>query len=300
MERNPDCGPAGGRPIIVLGAGGMLATALVDVLRDQGRNWMALSVSELDITRKDQVDTVIKGLHPGIIINTAAYTDVDGAESEAQTAFEINGVGAGNVAHTASQVDATIVHISTDYVFDGRKDGSYLPGDSINPINVYGKSKLEGENLVREKAQKHMILRTSWLFGPDGKNFVRTMLELGRSRSTLDVVNDQTGSPTYTRHLAIAILDLADRGATGTCHITNTGSCTWCVFAREIFRQSGMDVQVSPVTTEAFPRPAARPRNSVLDCSSTYELLGGPLPSWQTALGEYLEEIGERTGAQFP
>ena len=281
------------RPIVVLGAGGMLGTALVNVLGDQGRDCVSfLGRKDLDITRKERVNAVLKDLHPGVIINTASYTDVDGAESDSKLALEINGTGAASVADVASQMRIPIVHISTDYVFDGRKDTPYLTDDGTNALNIYGASKLEGENLVRRKAHKYMIVRTSWLFGPNGKNFVRTMLEMGRSRSTLDVVDDQTGSPTFTRHLAGAILELVDRGVTGTYHLTNTGQCTWFTFAREIFRQSGMDVKVRPVPTEAFPRPAARPRNSVLDCSSTYELLGHPLPSWQTALSEYLEEIG--------
>lgn len=299
MEMSTDRGPAEELPVVVLGAGGMLATALVDVLREQGRNWVGLGVGDLDITMREHVNTVIQDLGPGIIINTASYTDVDGAESEAQLAFEINSVGAGNVADAASQVNAAIVHISTDYVFDGSKDYPYLPNDDTNPINIYGASKLSGENLVREKTRRHMIIRTSWLFGPNGKNFVSTMLALGRTRSTLDVVDDQTGSPTYTRHLAGAVLDLMDRGVMGTYHLTNTEQCTWCIFAREIFRQSGMDVEVNPVPTEAFPRPAPRPLNSVLDCSSAYELLGRPLPSWQAALNQYLEEIGEKAVAQL-
>jgi dTDP-4-dehydrorhamnose reductase len=299
MKMSTDRGPAEELPVVVLGAGGMLATALVDVLRDQGRNWVGLGVGDLDITMREHVNTVIQDLGPGIIINTASYTDVDGAESEAQLAFEINSVGAANVADAASQVNAAIVHISTDYVFNGSKDSPYLPNDDTNPINIYGASKLSGENLVREKTRQHMIIRTSWLFGPNGKNFVSTMLALGRTRSTLDVVDDQTGSPTYTRHLAGAVLDLMDRGVMGTYHLTNTEQCTWCIFAREIFRQSGMDVEVNPVPTEAFPRPAPRPLNSALDCSSAYELLGRPLPSWQTALNQYLEEIGEKAVAQL-
>jgi dTDP-4-dehydrorhamnose reductase len=292
MVRVADMG-VGSRPLVVLGAGGMLAAALADALRGRKGSWIPLSAADLDITCRDRVRSVLEETGPGVIINCASYTDVDGAESEPQRAFEVNGAGAGNVAEAASRLGALIVHISTDYVFDGSKEGPYSPEDGTNPLNVYGASKLEGENRVREKAPEHLIIRTSWLFGLNGKNFVQTMLQLGRTGSSVDVVNDQRGAPTYTPHLAGGILDLIQRGVRGTWHLTNTGSCTWWEFAGEIYRQRGMDVDVNPVPTAAFPRPAHRPRNSVLDCLATYGILGGPLPSWKAALGEYLEEVGK-------
>ena len=283
--------PLEGRPVVVLGSGGMLGTAIRDVLTDLGRDFVGLRSREMDVTKKEQVDAVLKDIQPCVLINAAAYTNVDGAETEQKRAFDINGLGAGNVAMATSALGITMVHISTDYVFDGTKDGPYLPGDDTNPLGIYGSSKLEGERLVREITADHLIIRTSWLFGPNGKNFVRTMLELGKSRSSIDVVNDQTGSPTYSRHLAKAIMNLLDQKVTGTWHLANADYCTWYSFAKEIFRQSAMAVDVNPLKTEEFPLPASRPHNSILDCSATYKVLGGPLPTWQEALGEYLEEI---------
>jgi dTDP-4-dehydrorhamnose reductase len=279
------------RPIVVLGSGGMLGTAIRDILTNLGRDFVGLRSREMDITKKKQVDAVLKDIQPGVIINAAAYTNVDGAETDKQLAFDINSKGAGNVAKAASMLGIFVVHISTDYVFDGTKNSPYLPDDATNPLGIYGSSKLEGERLVRMATVDHLIIRTSWLFGSNGKNFVHTMLDVGKSRPSVNVVNDQTGSPTYTRHLAKAIMDLLDRKVTGTWHLSNAGHCTWCTLAKEIFRQSGMAVDVNPVKTEVFPRPAPRPQKSVLDCSATYRVLGGPLPTWQEALREYLEEI---------
>ena len=292
MGRAPNWQAAEERPVVVLGAGGMLATALVDVLEEQEQHYVALSEHDMDITIEGRIAAILKGLHPRVVINAAAYIDVDGAESNREIAFDVNGVGAGHVAAVAASMDAQIIHVSTDYVFNGSKESPYLPDDEVDPINVYGASKLEGERLVRESSDNHLIARTAWLYSSNGKNFVDTMLALGRTKDSLDVVDDQKGSPTFTRHLAAGIVGLMNRGAIGPYHLTNSGQCSWFEFAKEIFGQSRMDVEVNPVPTEAFPRPAPRPRNSVLDCSAAYEILGGPLPSWQEALGKYLKEIG--------
>ncbi len=294
MGRAPNWQAAEEKPVVVLGAGGMLATALVDVLEDQEQHYVALSEQTLDITYEGRVAAILKGLNPRFIINAAAYTDVDGAETNRELAFEVNGIGAGNVAKVAAGIDATVIHISTDYVFNGSKTSPYLPDDEINPINVYGASKLEGERLIRQASDNHLIVRTAWLYGPNGKNFVTTMLKFGRIRDSLDVVDDQRGCPTYTRHLADGIVHLMNRNITGTYHLSNSGQCSWYEFAKEIFQQTGVNVEVNSVPTEGFPLPAARPKNSVLDCSAAYEILGGSLLTWQEALGEYLKEIGEK------
>lgn len=291
MGRAPHWEAAEERPVVVLGAGGMLATALVDALEDQELHYVALSEKTLDITYEGRVAVLLKGLNPRVIINAAAYTDVDGAEKDRDLAFEVNGTSAGNVATIADGIGAKVIQISTDYVFDGRKGTPYLPDDKVGPISVYGESKLEGERLVRRATEDHLIVRTAWLYGSSGNNFVTTMLDLGSARDTLNVVDDQCGAPTYTRHLAKGIVLLMNKGISGTCHLTNSGECSWYQFAKEIFRQSRIDVQVNPVSTEAFPRPASRPRYSILDCTMTYQYLGKPLPSWQVALEHYLKEM---------
>ena len=290
MGRAPDWQAAEERPVVVLGAGGMLATAVVDALEERGQHYIALSERDLDITVEGRVAGLLKGFRPRAVINAAAFTDVDGAESNREQAYAVNALGAGNVARVARGIGATMIHISTDYVFDGTKDGAYTPDDATNPINLYGAGKLEGERLVQSAAKDHLIVRTSWLFGPAGKNFVTTMLRLGSARDALKVIDDQRGCPTYTRHFAEGILTLFEKGARGIFHLTNDGSCSWFEFAREIFSQRGMDVRVEAIPTEQYPTPAARPRNSVLDSSKANDILGGPLPLWQTALGQFLGE----------
>ncbi len=289
MARAPDWQAAEERPLVVLGAGGMLATAIVHELEEKGVHYLALSEQSLDITFEGRVAAILKGLNPGIIINTAAYTDVDGAETSREQAFAVNSHGADNVARAARSLGSKAVHISTDYVFDGKKEGPYRPDDEPDPINIYGQSKLEGEIKVRSAAENHLIIRTAWIYGPGGKNFVRTILGLGRTRDNLRVVNDQTGSPTFTRHLAGGIIKLASLDTRGTFHLTNSGQCTWYEFACEILRQNKITTPVHPVTTEEFPTDAKRPRNSLLDCKDAYSILGGPLPHWQEGLRDYLE-----------
>ena len=291
MGRAPDWQAAEERPVVVLGAGGMLATAVVDALEERGQHYVALSEQDLDITVEGRVAGLLKGLNPRVVFNAAAFTDVDGAQSNEDMAYAVNAIGAGNVARVVQGIGATLIHISTDYVFDGTKDGAYTSDDATNPINVYGAGKLEGERLVQSAAKDHLIVRTSWLFGPAGKNFVTTMLRLGQERDTLKVIDDQRGCPTYTRHLAAGALTLFEKGARGIFHLTNDGSCSWFEFAKEIFSQRGMDVRVEAIPTEQYPTPAARPRNSVLDSGKANDILGRALPPWQTALRQFLREI---------
>ena len=276
--------------IVILGAGGMLAGALEDHLKNLAIPFLAFPENQLDITDFHRLRSRLLEAKPTIIINTAAYTDVDGCEENTDLAFAVNSTGAGNVARVSAELDAKLVHISTDYVFNGEKSSPYEPSDPPDPWSIYGKSKLGGEKAVTSSCDKFLVLRTSWLFGPWGKNFVQTMLNLADTKQAIKVVNDQRGCPTYTLDLAKALMDLVQSGLVGTHHLTNAGNCTWYEFAATIFRLAGKDVGLTPVTTQEFPRPAPRPVYSILDCSSTIESLGYPLPSWKSAVKSYLNK----------
>jgi len=250
----------------VVGAGGMLGQ---DVEAD-----VSLTRSQLDVTDRDAVRAVITG--DDIVINCAAWTDVDGAEEHEDEALRINREGARNVAEAAGAV----LYVSTDYVFDGTKREPYVESDPVNPQSAYGRTKLAGERVTAEANPRHYIVRTSWLFGPGGKNFVETMLGLGPE---VRVVDDQVGSPTFTGHLADALARLARTEDYGVHHLTASGSCSWFEFAREIFARAGSDTRAEPCTTADFPRPAPRPAYSVLGSER-----GHRLPSWQEGLDAYL------------
>lgn len=276
--------------IVILGAGGMLASALEKILNDSGLQFYSFSEDKLDITNLDTLRSRLFQVNPSIVINTAAYTDVDGCEENVDLAFAVNAAGAGNVAKVSVELGAKLIHISTDYVFSGKKQSTYKPTDITDPQSIYGKSKLEGETAIKSSCNEYLILRTSWLFGPWGGNFVQTMLNLVNTGQKIKVVNDQRGCPTYTLDLAKALKNLARSELTGTHHLTNAGSCTWYEFATTIFRLAGKRVNLVPVTTELFPRPAVRPGTSVLDCSSTIDFLGYALPSWENAVETYLNQ----------
>ena len=276
--------------IAILGAGGMLASALEKTLNDSSLHFYSFSEDQLDITDLDKLRTQLLQVNPSIIFNTAAYTDVDGCEENVDLAFAVNAAGAGNVAGVSAELGAKLIHISTDYVFNGKKQSTYKRTDIPDPQSIYGKSKLEGEEAIKGSCHEYLILRTSWLFGPWGKNFVQTMLNLADQGKEVKVVNDQRGCPTYTLDLAKALLDLARSELTGVHHLTNSGSCSWYEFAATIFQIAGKNVQMTPVTTKDFPRPAPRPLNSVLDSSSTIEILGYALPRWEAAIEDYLKE----------
>jgi dTDP-4-dehydrorhamnose reductase len=249
-----------------------------DVVRLAGPDVLALTRAELDVTDRD---AVAEAIGPGdLVIDCAAWTDVDGAEANAAAAMLVNRDGARNVAEAAGRV----IHVSTDYVFDGRKDGPWVESDPTEPLQEYGRSKLAGERALAEVNPDHLIVRSSWLFGSGGANFVATMLRLGDERDELRVVDDQVGCPTFTGHLAEGLLQLAQSGERGVRHLAGGGSCSWFGFAREIFERAGVDCHLEPCTTAEFPRPAPRPANSVL--TTEYEGLG--LPAWQDGLDAYL------------
>jgi dTDP-4-dehydrorhamnose reductase len=272
--------------LLVTGAGGMLGRAVVEVATRLGHDVQGRSRAELDITAAEATRLAVLAGRPHAIINCAAYTDVDGAESDWRSAEAVNVRGAANVAAAAAEVGALIVHVSTDYVFDGSKREPWLESDPVGPLGVYGETKLAGEQAVAEATRAHAIVRTAWLFGTGGKNFVDTMLALGEQRDEVAVVTDQIGCPTWTGHLAGALVELAGRpDETGIHHVAGSGSCSWNELALEIFERAGIECRVLPATSEQFVRPAARPAYSVLGSERRDPLV---LPRWQDGVRAYL------------
>lgn len=271
--------------IAITGAGGMLGQDMVAAADAVHHEVAAYTRADLDVTDERAVLRAFERDLPALVINCAAYTDVDGAETDEIAAFTINEDGARNVAAAAAAIGARVIQISTDYVFDGTKREPYVESDPVGAVGVYGRSKLAGEIAVAEANPRHLIVRTSWLYGLGGKNFVETMLGLAAERSELLVVNDQIGCPTYTRQLADAVIDFADYERLGVMHICGGESCSWYDFAREIFRQSQVEVAVLSGTTEMLARPAPRPAYSVM-VSEREET--PKLPRWDHGLHAYL------------
>ncbi len=273
---------------LITGAGGMVGSDLRDALAIRGEDVVALTKSDLDITDSRAVAAALDESHPSIIINCAGYTRVDEAESNERVANAINGSSVELLAQAANAVDALLVHLSSDFVFDGRKDSPYEINDPTAPLSIYGRSKLLGE-LAATHARRHVVVRTSWLFGANGPNFVEAIRnQIRKGTNPLRVVNDQRGRPTYTLHLAEAIIRIANLDARGIIHYADEPQCTWYDFARTIVEELGADVTVKPVSTDEFPRPAARPAYSVLS-TERYERLTGVKPeSWREGLREYL------------
>jgi dTDP-4-dehydrorhamnose reductase len=272
--------------LLVTGAGGMLGGAVADAAARAGHEVCALTRAELDITDADAVRRAVREAGAQAVVNCAAYTDVDGAESDRAGAQAVNATGAHNVAAAAAAGGAAIVHVSTDYVFDGSKDGPWLESDPTGPLGVYGETKLAGEHAVAQANRDHVIVRTAWLYGAGGRNFVDTMLSLGATRDEVAVVTDQVGCPTWTGHLAAALVQLAQGPpATGIHHIAGAGSCSWNELAREVFDRAGLDCRVAPATAADHPRPARRPANSVLGSERAGALVLAP---WQDGLAAYL------------
>ncbi|MBU4310775.1 dTDP-4-dehydrorhamnose reductase [bacterium] len=327
--------------ILITGACGMLGRDLVEALskehevvgvdvKDPG-SWIldlgSVEFSKLDITNEEEVMKAICDVKPEVVIHTAAYTDVDDCEKNEDLAYRINGTGAQNVALACKKCKAIMTYISTDFIFDGEKKEPYLENDKPNPLSVYGKSKLEGEKHISLLLDRYFIIRTSWLFGKHGKNFVNTILKLAKEKKELKVVNDQVGSPTYTKDLAHAIKHLLnliqDLGSRiqnlfGIYHISNNGSCSWYEFAQEILQVAGrpphppqrgetslqarrgetsplagrsqvINIKIKPISSEELDRPAKRPKFSVLDNSRYIKTVGEPLRLWQKDLEEYLK-----------
>ena len=276
--------------ILITGSNGMLGYDLLEVLKD--KHELILTTSKtLDITDKQHTIDFICEAEPDFVINAAAYTDVDGCEENQDLAFSVNGEGVRNLALACRKVDCALVHISTDYVFDGTAREPIKEDGEIGPISVYGKSKLKGEEAILEILDKYFIVRTAWLYGINGKNFPKTMLELAQNHTEITVVYDEVGTPTYTPDLASGISQLIETDYYGIYHLTNSGSCSWCEFAKYIFEVAEVDVKVIPVTASEFARPAPRPSYSVLNNNNWIQKGFKPLRSYKEAIKEYIELI---------
>jgi dTDP-4-dehydrorhamnose reductase len=276
--------------ILVTGAKGMLGQDLVPILQDHGHTVVGVGHAELDVADPASVRAALERHQPDLVIQSAAYTNVDGCESNRLDAFRVNGLGARLVALGCQALGVPLMYISTDYVFDGRGDRPYMELDPTNPQSVYGQSKLAGELAVKELLTRFYVVRTSWLYGRGGKNFVDTMRTLGREKPELAVVADQHGSPTWTVALSHAIAGLVASGVYGTYHVTGQGATTWHAFTQAILAAEGLTTPVRPITTAELGRPAPRPAYSVLE-NLNLQLAGVPLlPPWQESLETYLAQ----------
>lgn len=277
--------------ILVTGASGQLGYDVCLELKRRGINCLGTNSSNMDITNGEVVKSVITAYHPDAVIHCAAYTAVERAEDEPDLAFSVNEQGTRNIAEVCRKTSAKLLYISTDYVFSGEGTQPYEVDDATGPLNIYGKSKLAGEQAVKEILEAHFIVRTSWVFGLHGNNFVKTMLRLSETHSTVQVVNDQIGSPTYTMDLSPLLCDMVLTEKYGTYHATNEGICSWSEFAKAIFKESGGSAVVKEIPTSSYTRSKViRPLNSRLSKKSLTNSGFLKLPAWQEALRRYLEE----------
>jgi dTDP-4-dehydrorhamnose reductase len=289
------------KTILITGAGGQVSHELATA--DSPHRLVALTRQQFEITAPVQIAEVFASYQPDILINAAAYTQVDLAENEAELAFAINCDGVANLAQACKQVDIPMLHISTDYVFDGSKQGAYKESDPISAPGVYGESKAAGDAVLQTTLEQHIVLRTSWVFSATGNNFVKTMLRLGKEREELGIVNDQHGCPTSARSIAEVLLNIADRYLQGkvvewgTYHYCNQPETTWFSFATEIFEQAGgfESLKLNAITTNDYPTPAKRPQNSVLDCAKIEAQFGIEQVSWVDELGLVLDQVNNKS-----
>jgi len=275
---------------LVTGANGLLGSELVAYLRGEGEEVVAWDLPEHDVTSVESTINGIHGVRPEVVFHLAAWTDVDGCEKDPARALSVNSQGTWAVALAAAEVGCKLVYLSTDYVFDGRKKRPYRENDRPNPLSVYGRTKLMGEQAVARNCGRRFIVRTSWLFGRQGRNFVDTIRRKARETAILEVVSDQVGSPTYAVDLCAPLWQLACSEHYGVYHLTNSGHCSWFEFAQEIVRLTGAQCQVRPITTAACGRPAPRPPFSVLENRNFRRRFGRQLRPWQEALKEYLAQ----------
>jgi dTDP-4-dehydrorhamnose reductase len=280
--------------LLVTGAGGMLGRDVVLAASNAGHDVVGFGHSELDVGDEAAVAAKFELERPDVAINCAAWTDVDGAEEHEEEATRINGPGAGNVAAAAANVGASVVQVSSDYVFDGSKGAPYVETDQTAPLSAYGRGKLAGEEAVRAANKRHFVVRSAWLFGIGGRNFVETMLRLAADHGEVLVVRDQVGSPTYTWHLAYGIVRLIEGVEYGIHHMAAAGACSWYEFAREIFDQAKVECKVMSATTDMLGRPAPRPPYSALASQREHAI---ELPSWQDGLAAYLAQRRAETEA---
>ena len=277
--------------ILVTGVKGQLGHDVMNELAKRGHTGIGVDVEEMDITDAKKVNEVIRASEVEAVIHCAAYTAVDAAEDQVELCRKINAEGTENIAKVCKELDIKMMYISTDYVFDGEGTRPWEPDDERHPLNVYGLTKYEGELAVEKYLDKFFTIRIAWVFGVNGKNFIKTMLKLSETHDELNVVDDQIGSPTYTYDLAVLLVDMIETEKYGRYHATNEGLCSWYEFACDIFRQAGRDVKVNPVSSDEFPTKAKRPHNSRMDKSKLTENGFTPLPAWQDALKRYLEII---------
>jgi dTDP-4-dehydrorhamnose reductase len=276
--------------LLVTGAAGMLGHDVVAAAERLGHEVVAWDLPECDLTDAAATLDAVRQLGPRAVINCAAYTNVDAAESDEATAERVNAGAAGNLARACAAAGARLVHVSTDYVFDGSKTEPWIESDPVAPLGAYGRTKLHGEEQVAAALEDHAIVRSAWMFGPHGPNFVATMLRLGSERDEVSVVTDQVGSPTYSGHLAPALVDMAERRDTGIFHGAGAGSCSWYELTLEAFDAAGVDCRVLPTTSSQFVRPAPRPAYSVLGSEREHPIV---LPPWQEGVRAHLAALNE-------
>lgn len=277
--------------VLVTGVKGQLGYDVVNELEKRGMTAIGVDIDEMDITDVVSVNKVIKEAAPDAVIHCAAYTAVDAAEDNVELCRKVNAEGTANIAEVCKELDIKMMYISTDYVFDGQGERPWEPDDERHPLNVYGQTKYEGEVAVTDALDKYFIVRIAWVFGVNGKNFIKAILNKAKTVDTLTVVNDQFGSPTYTYDLARLLVDMIQTDKYGFYHATNEGICTWYEFACEIIRQAGMDAKVLPVSADQYPAKAKRPTNSRMSKEKLTENGFEKLPAWQDALKRYLEII---------
>jgi len=281
--------------LLVTGAAGMLGRDVMLAAGNAGHDVVGYGRAELDVTDPAALGRKLDLERPDIVVNCAAWTDVDGAESAEEAAFAVNGAGAGNVAAAAAKVEARVVHVSTDYVFDGAKGAPYVESDQPAPLSAYARTKLAGEEAVAAASKRHFIVRSAGLFGIGGRNFVETMLRLAEAQNEVTVVRDQVGSPTYTWHLAYGIVRLIEGIEYGIHHMAASGQCSWYEFAREIFEQAQVECRVLSITSEEFGAAAPRPAFSALVSQREHAIR---LPSWQDGLAGYLAQRKAQEGTE--
>lgn len=274
--------------ILVTGASGQLGSDIILELKRRKEKFIAIDMAELDIADKNAVHGFLRLHKPSSVIHCAAYTAVDAAEYNPDLCMAVNAFGTENLAKACRDIDAEMIYISTDYVFDGNGDKPYETDSPTGPISVYGKSKLAGEKAVLQYLGKYYIVRTSWVFGENGNNFVKTMLCLAQTKDEINVVDDQIGSPTYTPDLAVLLCDMIMSGKYSVYHATNEGFCSWAQFAQEIMKLSGSECKVNPIPSEQYPTKAARPRNSRLSKDSLDKAGFARLPDWRDALERFI------------
>lgn len=277
--------------VLVTGVKGQLGHDVMNELASRGYEGVGVDVDEMDITDWEAVQRVMEAAHVDKVVHCAAWTAVDAAEDQVELCRKVNALGTENIAKMCQKLDLPMIYLSTDYVFDGEGTRPWEPDDERHPLNVYGQTKYEGELAVEKYLEKYFIVRIAWVFGVNGKNFIKTMLKLGETHDKITVVSDQIGSPTYTYDLSRLLVDMLETEKYGRYHATNEGLCSWNEFAKEIFRQAGMNVEVIPVSSEEYPAKAKRPHNSRMSKEKLTEMGFERLPSWQDALKRYLEAL---------